>query len=189
MALPGIGRYTAGAILSISRDVRLPILEGNTQRVFSRWVAFRGSATEPPANRLLWQIAEAMLPRKHPGAFNQAAMELGALVCGPKQPDCDRCPGCQHVPRPDSRTAAGDSGKGIPGQPTKIEPNLRWSVSEARSAATQRSGTCCVRGGGSSMGWTVGFSSNHRRFLCRPRLRPRFICPMKWELEFPREYV
>jgi A/G-specific adenine glycosylase len=90
--LPGIGRYTAGAILSIARDARLPILEGNTQRVFSRWVASRGGTSEPAANKLLWEVAEAMLPRKKPGAFNQAAMELGALVCGPKQPDCGRCP-------------------------------------------------------------------------------------------------
>jgi A/G-specific adenine glycosylase len=92
LALPGIGRYTAGAILSISRDMRLPILEGNTQRVFSRWVALRGSATESAASKLLWQFAETMLPRKNPGTFNQAAMELGALVCSPKKPNCDQCP-------------------------------------------------------------------------------------------------
>ncbi len=92
LALPGIGRYTAGAILSISRDVRLPVLEGNTHRVYSRWVALRGVATDSAATKLLWQIAESMLPRKSPGAFNQAAMELGALVCSPKKPDCERCP-------------------------------------------------------------------------------------------------
>jgi A/G-specific adenine glycosylase len=92
LALPGIGRYTAGAILSISRNLRLPILEGNTQRVFSRWVAIRGSATDTAANKLLWQIAETMLPRKNPGEFNQAAMELGALVCSPRNPRCGECP-------------------------------------------------------------------------------------------------
>lgn len=91
--LPGVGRYTAGAILSISRQAKLPILEGNTQRVFSRWVALRGAApVEPSANRLLWEIAETLLPRKRPGDFNQASMELGALVCTPKQPACDICP-------------------------------------------------------------------------------------------------
>ncbi|MDG2221861.1 MAG: A/G-specific adenine glycosylase [Rubripirellula sp.] len=91
--LPGVGRYTAGAILSISRQAKLPILEGNTQRVFSRWVALRGAApVEPPATRLLWEIAETLLPRKRAGDFNQAAMELGALVCTPKQPACDICP-------------------------------------------------------------------------------------------------
>ena len=92
LALPGIGRYTAGAILSISKDMRLPILEGNTQRVFSRWIALRGPATERAATNLLWQLAEEMLPKKNVGQFNQAAMELGALVCSPVEPDCARCP-------------------------------------------------------------------------------------------------
>ena len=81
LALPGVGRYTAGAILSIASGQRLPILEGNTQRVFSRWVANRAPVTERSATNLLWKIAEAMLPARDAGAFNQAAMELGALVC------------------------------------------------------------------------------------------------------------
>ena len=92
LALPGIGRYTAGAILSISGAQRLPILEGNTQRVFSRWIALRAPAMEPHANKLLWSVAEAMLPRRDPGTFNQAAMELGALVCTPRNPGCGACP-------------------------------------------------------------------------------------------------
>ena len=92
LALPGIGRYTAGAVLSISHDMRLPIVEGNTQRVFSRWIALRGPTSDSSASKLLWQVAATMLPRKNPGSFNQAAMELGALVCSPKQPDCEHCP-------------------------------------------------------------------------------------------------
>lgn len=92
LKLPGVGRYTAGAILSISRQQRLPIVEGNTQRVYSRWIAMRGVATSPAATKLLWEFAERMLPRKNSGDFNQAAMELGALVCTPKDPDCGQCP-------------------------------------------------------------------------------------------------
>ncbi|QDV64160.1 A/G-specific adenine glycosylase [Crateriforma conspicua] len=98
LALPGIGRYTAGAILSIACGQRHPILEGNTQRVFSRWVALEGSPSETPNQKALWQIAEAMLPPsdrppgRDSGAFNQAAMELGALVCKPRDPDCNVCP-------------------------------------------------------------------------------------------------
>ena len=98
VALPGIGRYTAGAILSIAHGQRLPIVEGNTRRVYSRWIGLRGDATSGPADRLLWHFAAAMLPRQatgsgnQAGAFNQAAMELGALICTPKGPDCDRCP-------------------------------------------------------------------------------------------------
>ena len=78
LALPGIGRYTAGAILSIADQQRLPILEGNTQRVFSRLIASQAPVAERQAQRLLWRFAEAMLPRSEPGIFNQAAMELGA---------------------------------------------------------------------------------------------------------------
>lgn len=92
LALPGIGRYTAGAILSISDGQKQPILEGNTQRVFSRWIALRGNPADTTNNRLLWQVAEKMLPRKDAGTFNQAAMELGALVCTPKGPACHECP-------------------------------------------------------------------------------------------------
>lgn len=92
IALPGIGRYTAGAILSIAFDQRQPILEGNTQRVFSRWIALPADPTSPSANQLLWRVAAAILPRQGAGEFNQAAMELGAMVCTPKNPDCQRCP-------------------------------------------------------------------------------------------------
>ncbi len=92
LALPGIGRYTAGAILSISGDQRLPILEGNTQRVFSRLIGLRENPLTTTANRMLWQFAEAMLPREGSGTFNQASMELGALVCTPTAPDCEHCP-------------------------------------------------------------------------------------------------
>jgi A/G-specific adenine glycosylase len=90
--LPGIGRYTAGAVLSIGRDERLPILEANTIRVFSRLTAFAGEPATTAGQKHLWSIAEALLPAKQCGAFNQALMELGSEVCTPKAPDCDRCP-------------------------------------------------------------------------------------------------
>jgi A/G-specific adenine glycosylase len=96
LALPGIGRYTAGAILSISGDQRLPVLEGNTVRVYSRWAGLREDVTTPAAKATLWQIAESMLPQSGSGQFNQAAMELGALVCKPKSPGCDVCPVRKH---------------------------------------------------------------------------------------------
>jgi len=92
LALPGIGRYTAGAILSISGDQRLPVLEGNTVRVYSRWVGMRDDVQSPAAKAKLWDFAAAMLPRSGSGQFNQAAMELGALICKPKSPSCAACP-------------------------------------------------------------------------------------------------
>lgn len=92
LALPGIGRYTAGAILSISTDAKLPILEGNTVRVYSRWTAMQEDVKSASGIARLWEIGEAMLPTKAVGQFNQAAMELGALVCKPISPLCESCP-------------------------------------------------------------------------------------------------
>ena len=90
--LPGIGRYTAGAILSIARDQKLPVVEANTLRLYSRLIALRNPPAETASSRLLWTVAEALLPTKRSGRFNQAAMELGALVCSPRNPSCDTCP-------------------------------------------------------------------------------------------------
>jgi A/G-specific adenine glycosylase len=92
LALPGIGRYTAGAILSIAKGQRQPIVEANTQRLYSRLLALQLPPTQKAANRLLWEFAAAILPRKSAGHFNQAMMELGSLVCTPRKPQCDRCP-------------------------------------------------------------------------------------------------
>jgi A/G-specific adenine glycosylase len=90
--LPGIGRYTAGAILSIAFDQRLPILEANTVRLFSRLLAFQGDTASSAGQRLLWSAAEAVLPARAVGRFNQALMELGSRVCVPRQPACETCP-------------------------------------------------------------------------------------------------
>ncbi len=96
LALPGVGRYTAGAILSISKDQRLPIVEANTQRLYSRLVALREPPAQTQANRLLWGVAESILPKRGCGQFNQAAMELGSLVCTPRTPNCEACPLVAH---------------------------------------------------------------------------------------------
>src|SRR5205085_3579459 len=90
--LPGVGRYILGAVLSQAFDRRLPIVEANTKRVLSRLFGQRGDVTSTPVQSWLWQTAEAVLPRKRVGDFNQALMELGALVCTPQAPDCPKCP-------------------------------------------------------------------------------------------------
>ncbi len=100
LALPGIGRYTAGAILSISSNQRLPILEGNTLRVFSRIMGCRAAIDEKPTQDHLWTFAEQLLPRgglgvdraRGPANLNQATMELGAMICTPREPKCLICP-------------------------------------------------------------------------------------------------
>ena len=91
-ALPGIGRYTAGAILSIAFDAREPIVEGNTLRLYSRLLAYRDDPRATSGQRVLWSFAESVLPRQQTGEFNQALMELGSLVCTPRSPQCDECP-------------------------------------------------------------------------------------------------
>jgi A/G-specific adenine glycosylase len=90
--LPGIGRYTAGAILSIAFAVRQPILEANTVRLLSRLSAYRHDVDSAEGRRHLWRLAEVILPSAHVGDFNQALMELGATVCTIREPQCGRCP-------------------------------------------------------------------------------------------------
>jgi A/G-specific adenine glycosylase len=90
--LPGIGRYTAGAIASIAFGRRAPILEANTIRLLSRLVAFRGNPHRQAGQRPLWRVAEEILPQKRVAEFNQALMELGSLVCTPNDPKCPVCP-------------------------------------------------------------------------------------------------
>jgi A/G-specific adenine glycosylase len=85
-ALPGIGRYTAAAIASIVFNSPTAVVDGNVERVLGR-VFGTGLAGEP-----LWQAADALLNRRRPGDFNQAMMELGAIVCLPRQPRCSICP-------------------------------------------------------------------------------------------------
>jgi A/G-specific adenine glycosylase len=94
--LPGIGRYTLGAILSQAFDRRLPIVEANSQRLLCRLFTLREPPPATAAQKRLWQLAEAILPARRAGDFNQALMELGALVCTPAAPACERCPLARH---------------------------------------------------------------------------------------------
>ena len=92
LKLPGVGRYIAGAVASFAFDQPAPILEANTQRVVARWLAWTEPLSSPRSQRRLWQAAERVVPAIRPGAFNQAFMDLGALVCSPRQPRCLTCP-------------------------------------------------------------------------------------------------
>ncbi len=92
-ALPGVGRYTAGAVLSIAFGREEPLVDGNVRRVAARW------RDEPePEEAVLWATAAALVPGERPGDLNQALMELGATVCTPRAPRCEACPvaeGCR----------------------------------------------------------------------------------------------
>ncbi len=91
-ALPGIGRYSAGAILSIAFEQRQPILEANTVRLLSRLFAVEEDIRLSSTQQRLWELAEELLPHKRIGDFNQALMELGGQVCFPRRPSCGECP-------------------------------------------------------------------------------------------------
>ena len=91
-ALPGVGRYTAGAILSFSKNLPLPIVEANTIRLYSRLLGYDEDPTKAAGQKLLWAFAESLLNKKSPGQINQALIELGGRVCKPRSPDCSTCP-------------------------------------------------------------------------------------------------
>ncbi|NEQ50999.1 MAG: A/G-specific adenine glycosylase [Leptolyngbya sp. SIO3F4] len=94
IALPGIGRTTAGGILSAAYDLPLAILDGNVKRVLARLVAL----PKPPAKAInqLWQLSEQILDPQHPRDFNQAIMDLGATLCTRHRPSCLLCPWQNH---------------------------------------------------------------------------------------------
>ncbi|MFZ0998146.1 MAG: A/G-specific adenine glycosylase [Candidatus Sulfotelmatobacter sp.] len=85
-ALPGVGRYTAAAIASIAFDEPVAVVDGNVERVLQRVSGKRVAGEE------LWKAADSLLDAKHPGDFNQAMMELGAVACTPRAPACLTCP-------------------------------------------------------------------------------------------------
>ncbi len=90
--LPGIGRYTAGAIASIAFGIAAPALDANVMRVYTRLLNLDGDIRLPATQNQLWQIAADWLPAAAPGDFNQALMQLGQQICRPQQPLCGRCP-------------------------------------------------------------------------------------------------
>lgn len=89
---PGVGRYILGAVLSQAFERRLPIVEANSLRVLARLFGYPGDPREGPGKVWVWRAAEAVLPKARVGDFNQAMMELGALVCTPRAPACGECP-------------------------------------------------------------------------------------------------
>ena len=92
--LPGVGRYTAGAILSIAYNVPRPLVDANVIRVLSRVFGLRGDPKSSANQTVLWSLATQLVEAAHtsPGDFNQGLMELGALICAPADPRCAYCP-------------------------------------------------------------------------------------------------
>ena len=92
LKLPGIGRSTAGAILSLAFGQPFPVLDGNIRRVLIRFFYINQDPGKQETIQKLWELSEEILPLKRAGLFNEALMEVGALICTPRSPDCLKCP-------------------------------------------------------------------------------------------------
>jgi A/G-specific adenine glycosylase len=92
VALPGVGRSTAGAIMALAHGERRAILDGNVKRVLARFHAVFGWPGQTRIANTLWDLAERHTPQEHVAAYTQAMMDLGATVCTRRQPACGRCP-------------------------------------------------------------------------------------------------
>ncbi|MCI0672478.1 MAG: A/G-specific adenine glycosylase [Myxococcaceae bacterium] len=96
LALPGFGRYTAGAVASIAFGLPTPLVDGNVARLFARLFEVEGPPGDREREERLWALAEALVQGERPGDLNQALMELGATVCRPEAPTCLLCPVRRH---------------------------------------------------------------------------------------------
>jgi A/G-specific adenine glycosylase len=123
LELPGVGRYTAGAVASIAYDRPAPIVDGNVARVLARVLGIRDEIESAAARARLWEEAEALARGEAPGELNQALMELGALVCVPRAPRCGACP----VARGCAARAAGDA-EALPRRAPKRAPRVVHAV-------------------------------------------------------------
>ena len=123
-ALPGVGRYTAGAVASIAFDCRAPILDGNVMRVLCRIDHVTADPREKWTREELWRRAEEILPQRRCGDFNSALMELGATVCTPRNPKCLVCPVRQHC----AARAAGVQEQIPPPRKREVTPLLRRKI-------------------------------------------------------------
>jgi A/G-specific adenine glycosylase len=125
--LPGVGRYTAGAVASIAFDCRAPIVDGNVARVICRIDRIDTDPRDPRNKHTLeevWRRAEQILPKSRCGDFNSALMELGATVCTPRSPKCLVCPVREHC----EAQAAGVQEQIPPPRKAKATPLLRRDV-------------------------------------------------------------
>ncbi len=92
LKLPGIGKYTAAAIASIAFNEAVPVVDGNVYRVLSRLLGIFDDISSPQTFNTFFEISKKYISKNSPGIYNQALMELGALICSPRNPNCQQCP-------------------------------------------------------------------------------------------------
>lgn len=142
LALPGIGPYTAGAVLSIAHDQAEALVDGNVERVFARLFALELEAGSAPLKRRSWELARHLVPLAgRPGQWNQALMELGATLCTARKADCFLCPlrtDCA------AQTAGDPTRLPLPKPkkaPTQVQVRMAWVVRGAELLLERRPST------------------------------------------------
>ncbi len=96
LRLPGVGRYTAGAIGSLAFGLDVPVLDGNVIRILTRLFNIEEDVTQTATKNALWELAEQLVPPGRAGQWNEGLMEFGRRMCTPKTPDCANCPLTEH---------------------------------------------------------------------------------------------
>ena len=146
LALPGVGRYTAGAIMSIAFDRPFPILEGNTIRVFTRLLGLKANAREKQSEQTLWAFSESLLPKgKGSRDLNQGLMELGSEICRVRQPDCPNCP---------VRAWCRAFAEGIQDKLPVLTPRMEYQSRHDALVVVSRSDRYLLRKCGAGENWT-----------------------------------
>jgi A/G-specific adenine glycosylase len=141
LGLPGVGRYTAGAIASIAFGKPHPVLDGNVARVFARWFALEDDVKAPSTQKALWARAEELLDRSRPGDWNQALMELGATVCLPESPRCGACPVADRCEARERGTQDALPNTGKKKQPVDLSWTCLWIEDAGRVLLWRRAQT------------------------------------------------
>lgn len=139
-ALPGVGRYTAGAVATFAFDLATPIVDANIARVLARLIHLRIPIDAAPGQRAIWAAAERLVPGEDARVYNSALMELGALVCKPRDPQCLLCPVrefCAAAPFGPERLPIKKARRAV----VALEEDCAWIAVDGRLLLQQETGT------------------------------------------------
>ncbi len=139
-ALPGIGRYTAGAVASFAFDLPEPLVDANVARVLARLLNLHEPIDSTAGQRALWAAAIALVPENGARIFNGAIMELGALICTPRTPRCNACPIRKSCTAFANGTAESLPHKKPRRSRTELAEHCAWTVHHGRILLEQQTG-------------------------------------------------
>ncbi len=137
-SLPGVGRYTAGAVASIAFDRPEPVVDGNVRRVLVRLLGIRDELRSAAVSDRLWQEAARLARGKRPGDLNQALMELGATLCSPRAPRCSVCPLARHCVAHRRGDPEAFPVKSERAAPRRVAATAEWIARRGRALAVRR---------------------------------------------------